>query len=205
MSAPVLATLLAPAVARALNQALSGSQAAAADRKLLAHKLVAVELKELPLKLWFTAEKDKLAVHASHAGKADVTIRTTGLALFEAAWKRGETPPRGIELNGDAETAQIFSRLLKRADLDWEELLSHYLGDIPAHEIGKFARGAFRWGQDAGTRFGADLAEYLLYERKLLPARHEVDAFLDAVDRLRSDADRLAARLDRLAPRHRAP
>ena len=198
MNAPAIAALLAPAVDLALNQALSGSSAAARDLQQLDGKVIVLELKELPLKLYFLPRAGRLAVRAAHAGKPDMTVRAPSFALLQAALKRGDTPPRGLELNGDAETGQVFSRLLKQAELDWEGLLSRYVGDIAAHQIGNLARGLLRWGRDAGTRLGQDLAEYLQYEVGALPARHEVEAFLDGVDRLRNDAERLAARFDRL-------
>ena len=198
MKAPSIGILLAPAVELALDSALSGSNAARHDLKQLDGKVIALELKELPLKLYFLSQGGKLRVHGEHRGKPDMTVRAASFALLEAALKPGEAPPRGIELNGDAETAQTFSRLLKQADLDWEELLSHYVGDVAAHHIGNLARGFMRWGKDAAGRLGQDLAEYLVYESASLPPRHEVEGFLDEVDHLKSDVDRLAARLQRL-------
>ena len=203
MSAPTLGALLAPAVELALHQALAGSNAAARDLKQLDGKVIALELKELPLKLYFLPQTQRLAVRAAHEGKVDLTVRAPSFALLEAALKRGDAPPRGIELNGDAETGQIFSRLLKQADLDWEEILSRYVGDVAAHQIGNLARGLLRWGKDAAMRFSQDLAEYLVYESATLPPRHEVEIFLDGVDRLKNDAERLAARVQRLAGQHR--
>ena len=198
MSAPTLGALLAPAAELALQQALAGSNAAARDLKQLDGKVIALVLKELPLKLYFLPQAERLAVRAAHEGKIDLTVRAPSFALLEAALKRGDAPPRGIELNGDAETGQVFSRLLKQADLDWEELLSRYVGDVAAHQIGNLARGLLRWGKDAAARFSQDLAEYLVYESATLPPRHEVEVFLDSVDRLRSDVDRLAARFEQL-------
>ncbi|MGA9853027.1 MAG: SCP2 sterol-binding domain-containing protein [Gammaproteobacteria bacterium] len=194
-----LTSLLAAGVERALNSALSGSSAAQRDLKQLDGKVIALELREIPLKLYFLPQDGRLTVHGDYHGKVDMTVRAPSAALLEAALKRGDTPPRGIELNGDAETAQIFSRLLKQADLDWEELLSHYVGDIAAHQIGNLARGFLRWGKDAADRLSQDMAEYLQYETRNLPPRHEVETFLSEVDHLKSDVDRLAARLQRLA------
>ncbi|MGH8280865.1 MAG: ubiquinone biosynthesis accessory factor UbiJ [Gammaproteobacteria bacterium] len=193
-----LTSLLAAAVERALNSALSGSSAAQRDLRQLDGKVIALELREIPLKLYFLPQDGKLTVHGDHKGKVDMTVRAPSAALLEAALKRGDAPPRGIELNGDAETAQTFSRLLKQADLDWEELLSHYVGDIAAHQIGNLARGFLRWGRDTAERLGQDLAEYLQYETRDLPPRLEVEGFLNAVDHLKSDVDRLDARMQRL-------
>jgi ubiquinone biosynthesis protein UbiJ len=204
VSAPPIAALFAPAVELALNQALSGSSAAARDLKQLDGKVIALELKELPLKLYFLPRDGKLAVRGEHQGKIDMTVRAPSFALLEAALKRSDAPPRGLELNGDAETAQTFSRLLKQADLDWEELLSRYVGDIAAHQIGNLARRLLRWGRDAGARLGQDLAEYLQYESSALPPRREVENFLDGVDRLKNDVERIAAQLERLTRRSAA-
>jgi len=202
---PSINTFFAAAVDLALDSALSGSSAAQHDLKQLNGKVIALELKELPLKLYFLPQDGKLKVRSDHHGSLDMTVRAASFALLEAALKRGETPPRGIELNGDAETAQTFSRLLKQADLDWEELLSRYLGDVAAHQIGSLARGFMRWGKDAASRLGQDMAEYLVYESAMLPPRHEVESFLDEVDKLKSDVDRLAARLQRFGTKTQQP
>lgn len=187
----------------ALNNALSGSSAAQRDLRQLEGKVIVLELKEFPLKLYFLPQDGRLKVRGEYRGQTDMTVRAPSAALLEAALKRGDMPPRGIELNGDAETAQTFSRLLKQADLDWEELLSHYVGDIASHQIGNLARGLARWSRDAMQRLGQDVAEYLQYESQTLPPRHEVEAFLAGVDHLKSDVDRLAARLQRLAGKAR--
>ncbi len=195
-----IGALFAPLVEMALGKALSGSNAAQQELRQLDGKLIALELREFPLKLYFIASDGRLQVLGEHHGKPDMTVRAASFALLEAAIKRNnEAPPRGIELNGDAETAQIFSRLLKRADLDWEELLSRYTGDIAAHQIGSLVRACMRWSKDAGARLGQDMAEYLVYESAVLAPRHEVEAFLDGVDQLRIEVDRVAARLRRIS------
>lgn len=203
MNALSLTSLLAPAMEFALNNTLSGSSAAQRDLRQLEGKVIVLELKEFPLKLYFLPQDGRLKVRGEYHGQTDMMVRAPSASLLEAALKRGDMPPRGIELNGDAETAQTFSRLLKQADLDWEELLSHYVGDIASHQIGNLARGLARWGRDAMQRLGQDIAEYLQYESQTLPPRHEVEAFLAGVDHLKSDVDRLTARLQRLAGKAR--
>lgn len=195
-----IGTLFAPLVELALANALTGSSAVQQDLRHLDGKLIALELREVPFKLYFLASDGRLQVLGEHQGKPDMTVRAASFALLEAAIKRNdEAPPRGIELNGDAETAQIFSRLLKRADLDWEELLSRYTGDVAAHQIGSLARALTRWGRDATARLSQDMVEYLVYESAMLPPRHEVEAFLDGVDQVRVEVDRLVARLHRVS------
>lgn len=201
MSALPGSGLLAAAVEFALNSAIEGSGAARADLKRLEGKIVRLDLKGLPLTLHFLPESGRLAAAADYHGEADITLEVPAASLLSAALTRDDTPPKGMQIKGDAETAQVFSRLLKQAHLDWEELLSRYLGDVAAHQIGNALRGLNRWGRDSAERLGRDLADYLHYESGALPPRHEVEHFLDGVDRLRDDVERLTVRVERVALR----
>ena len=185
----------------ALNASIEGSSGARADLKRLAGKVMALNLDGLPLKLWFLPQAERLTVAADYHGEADIEVRVPAASLLSAALQEGDAPPRGMQINGDAETAQVFSRLLKQADLDWEELLSRYTGDAAARQLGNLARGLRAWGRDAAGRLGRDLAEYLQYESRDLPPRREMESFLAGVDRLRDDAERFEARLKRAAAR----
>jgi ubiquinone biosynthesis protein UbiJ len=194
--------LIAAGVQGALEASLKGSSAARADLKRLDGKVIRLELIGLPLVLHFLSEDGGLTVAADYHGEADITVRAPAASLMAAALKRdSEAVPRGMQVSGDAETAQVFSRLLKNADLDWEELLAQGVGDVAARHIGNAVRGFARWSRDSGTRLGQDVADYLHYESRDLPPRHEVQGFLSDVDRLRDDAERLSARFKRVESR----
>lgn len=204
MSALPFASLIAAGVENALAASLKGSSAARADIAKLEGKVIRLELVGLPLTLHFLPDGGKVTVAADYHGDADITVRAPAASLMAAALKRdSEAVPRGMQISGDAETAQVFSRLLKHADLDWEELLAQRVGDVAARQIGNAVRGFLGWGRDAGSRLGQDVADYLHYESRDLPPRHEVQGFLAGVDRLRDDAERLHARLKRAETRLR--
>jgi ubiquinone biosynthesis protein UbiJ len=95
---------------------------------------------------------------------------------------------------------QKMQRILAGLDLDWEEPLARAFGDPLGHELARAARAAFAWQRAALNTAGLNTAEYLKEELRLLPARYEVEAFLDGVDSLRADLDRLEARIRRLPP-----
>ncbi|HSN18252.1 MAG TPA: SCP2 sterol-binding domain-containing protein [Gammaproteobacteria bacterium] len=206
MSSLPFATLIAAAVERALAASLKGSSAARADIARLGGKVIRLELVGLPLVLHFLPEDGRVTVASDYHGDADITVRAPAASLMAAALKRdSEAVPRGMHISGDAETAQVFSRLLKHADLDWEELLAQRVGDVAARQIGNAVRGFLGWSRDTGSRLGQDMADYLHYESRDLPPRHEVQGFLSGVDRLRDDAERLHARLKRAETRLRRP
>ena len=198
MSTLPFASLIAAGVEGALAAALKGSSAARADIAKLQGKVIRLELVGLPLTLYFLPEDGKVTVASDYHGEAHVTVRMPAASLVATALKRDpEAVPKGMQMNGEAETAQVFSRLLRNADLDWEELLAQRVGDVAARQIGNAVRGFMGWSRDAGSRLGQDVADYLHYESRDLPPRHEVQGFLSGVDRLRDDAERLNARLKR--------
>jgi ubiquinone biosynthesis protein UbiJ len=111
----------------------------------------------------------------------------------EAVLQRGD-----VRIDGDAELAQRFRELALLLRPDLEEELSLVLGDVPAHQLGRFARAAFGWTRKAAATTVRNLAEYLGHERRDLVPRSEAEQFLQGVDTLREDVDRLAARIDLL-------
>jgi ubiquinone biosynthesis protein UbiJ len=118
----------------------------------------------------------------------------------------GDTPEevlqRGdVQIRGDAELAQKFRELALLLRPDIEEELSQLIGDVPAHQIGRFARAAFGWSQKAATTTVRNVAEYFAHERQHLVPRAEGDQLLKGVDALREDVDRLEARIDVIAER----
>lgn len=111
----------------------------------------------------------------------------------EAVLQRGD-----VRIDGDAELAQKFRELALLLRPDLEEELSLAVGDVPAHQLGRFARAAFGWTRKAALTTVRNAAEYLGHERQDLVPRSEADQFLQGVDTLREDVDRLAARIDLL-------
>jgi ubiquinone biosynthesis protein UbiJ len=112
----------------------------------------------------------------------------------EALLQRGD-----VRIQGDVEVAQKFRELALLLRPDLEEELSLFVGDVPAHQAGRFARMALGWTRKAAATTARNVAEYLAHERRDLVPRNEADQFLRGVDTLREDVDRLAARIDILA------
>ena len=103
-----------------------------------------------------------------------------------------------VELTGDVEAAENFQKLLAFARPDFEEELSHIVGDVAAHGIGNTLRTVAEWGRTARATIGQNIAEYLQEESRMLPGRYEADSFRRQVETLRDDVARFEARLRRL-------
>ena len=155
-------------------------------------KLTAIKAPGLPSVPSDAAPPDTTRPDATITGGPLSLLALSGPAP-EAVLQRGD-----VRIDGDAELAQKFRELALLLRPDLEEELSLVLGDVPAHQLGRFARAALGWTHRAATTTVRNVAEYLGHERRDLVPRSEADQFLQGVDTLREDVDRLAARIDLL-------
>ena len=135
------------------------------------------------------------------AGDADVTIRGAPLSLLRFAFagdREARVLGEEVSLRGDIALATRLQQIAAQLDIDFEEAFARRLGDAPAHELVRAARGLGGWLSGAGTALLEDASEYLRHEAAITPRRAEVDRFVNDVDDLRDDAERLEARVARL-------
>ncbi|MGH8471981.1 MAG: ubiquinone biosynthesis accessory factor UbiJ [Gammaproteobacteria bacterium] len=167
--------------------------------KAMAGKTIAVELAGLGQTIYLSPEAAAIRLRADHSGEVHVRVRGTPLALLAmGADTEGAGVASGVEIIGDVALGRHLQSLLAAFSVDWEELLSGYLGDVAAHQLGNGGRAALRWLTETRATLERDLAEYLRNEAELLPERWQIRQFLADVDELRSDIDRLDARIKRL-------
>jgi ubiquinone biosynthesis protein UbiJ len=175
----------------------------------LAGKSLAVEIGALAR---VRVESDGSLLHvtggaAGSGAAADATLAGGPLALLALT----RTAPEGVlqrgavTIGGDAQLAQQFQELARLLRPDLEEELSLVIGDVPAHQLARWAGFGGAWLRRAGHTALTNLAEYASHERGDVVSRNEAEQFLKGVDVLREDLDRLEARLALLAQRRQAP
>jgi ubiquinone biosynthesis accessory factor UbiJ len=137
---------------------------------------------------------------------ADATVSGGALSLLalsgpqaQAVLQRGD-----VTISGDGEVAEKFRELAQLLRPDLEEELALFIGDVPAHQVGRLARLGADLGRRAAETTLTNLAEYLAHERGDLVSRPEGEQFLRGVDQVREGVDRLEARLELLL-RRRSP
>jgi ubiquinone biosynthesis protein UbiJ len=190
-------------LAGVLNRNVAQSGRASALAAQLDGRVLALVLEGLSLTLYFRVHDGRISIDTVHTDAPDASLAGTPIALLSLAGPGAEDRVRGssIRITGDAEVAQRFRDLLAQSRPDFEEELSRLIGDVGAHQVAGFARSFFGWGRKAADSFATNVAEYLQEEGRDVPARVEIEEFLEAVDDLRGATDRLEARLQRLETR----
>lgn len=186
----------------AINRAIAMDPEAVERLGHLHGRVIGIEFAGPELRLYLVPTPSRLQVLARHEGEPDCLLRGSPLALarMDASGEQGAEQlfSGKVEIEGDTELAHRFGVIIGNLDLDWEEQLSRFTGDVIAHEIGNSVRAVTGWGRKVLDTLGKDLQEYVQEEVRLLPQRNEVQEYMDKVDTLRDDAERLAARVERL-------
>jgi ubiquinone biosynthesis protein UbiJ len=141
----------------------------------------------------FSQEKPTREVDASISGRLMALVN---LSLQED--KISTSIQERVSIQGDARIAQQMQKILSELDIDWEEALSKYTGDVMAYQIHKQVRGAGQWLRDSAWSLLQTSSEYIREEQHLSPTQVEFERFQRQNTTLKQDVERSEARLRHL-------
>ncbi len=196
----MLPLLACSALETALNQCLRLDPETLANVTALEGKVIALRIDAIDAEIYLVPTADGLRVQSIFEGEADVRIRGGVFSLMRMGLSENPTSVfgDGVEMEGDTHLGRKVQKILDGLDIDWEEQLSRFTGDVLAHQVGNAVRGFADWGRNALGTAGRDVAEFFQEESRDLVVKEELTPFLDQVDVVRSDVDRLAQRVARL-------
>ena len=165
-------------------------------------KCVAIELTDLELTLYCHPGNWGIRLSRQAPTKAvDASISGRLFALLNLAAdddKISTSIRERVSISGDASVAQQMQKILGEIDIDWEEELSKYTGDVLAFQIHQQARKARDWFQASFQSITLTSSEYLREEARMTPTIPEYERFQQQLTTLRQDVDRTEARLRQL-------
>ena len=146
-----------------------------ADLSALNGKTMYFALEDLPLNVNFICTNDRIFVTTDTSAGSDVDIKLKSsvfLALFQGEDLTELLRQDKIIIHGDVKTAQLLVDLLQQIDIDFEEVLSKYTGDIVAHQIGKLAK-SFKASDNPLERLKDELTALLITPKKSKPFKNK--------------------------------
>lgn len=170
-------------------------------------KILAFEFTDLDLTLYLFPHTEGVQVQYIYEGQPDTTLQGSPLAFINMSLgDSSESFFSGeVRIKGDIELGQRFKRILEQLDLDWEEWLSGYTGDLIAFKTGSLLRSFTAWGKDTLETIQLDAHEYLQEEGELSPLPQDIENFTKQVSQLRDHTARLEARILRLKKQTEIP
>lgn len=178
-----------------INRYLSLDKEIEQKLKPLRGKILEIHIRKTPFHYGFLFAKNNIEIIAPEKITADASISgdlPTFLKLFRSSSLANMSK---LTITGDQAFSENAYHVLHDLDIDWEELLSHYTGDIIAHRVGQCVQGFQKWFQRGTDSFKTSLTEYLQEELRYFPSAAEIDDFMNEVDELQHSLERLTTRL----------
>ena len=192
---------LSAALEVAMNRYFALDEVAFASLADLEGRIIEIHFSGLNESLYLFPGMDGLMVLSDFDGEADTRLVGTPIALAQLSLAKNPADvlfSGDVKIEGDTRLGQQFKKILSQINIDWEEQLSQYVGDIVAHQLGNGVRKLSAWMQRNQQSANLDMGEYLQEESRLSPAAAEINHFIHQVDTLRQDTDRLQARINHL-------
>lgn len=172
----------------------------------LNNKTISMQLSGIGIEFQLKIQNEKIEIqnlqfsnsYSVYLEPHDVLIKGTPFALLGMSLSKDDRKrffAEDVIIEGDLELGQQIIDLFDELEIDWEELLSKIVGDIPAHQLGNAARGLKNFTQRFKNVVLQNINEYAHEEALVFPPREALNDFFQEIDRLRMDADRLEQRV----------
>lgn len=190
------------ALEKAINHGLALDPASYAKLAALKGKRLEIIVAPLGINFFICFEDSQLKLLDSYEGQADTIIHSNPLGLIRLsllpASKARSLFNDKIRLSGDIELGQQVKKLFDELDIDWEEHLAHFTGDVVAHQLGSLFRQGLSFKNQLSDSLRSNMRDYLQEECRVFPPREELDDFFHDIDKLSQDVERLQAHINQL-------
>lgn len=127
---------------------------------------------------------------------AQLSGSLSALVLLAADKNPLDTYPGPVKIGGDRVFIATLRQSLQDLEIDWEAWLATWLGDVPAHLLGKSARHARKWQEQAATRTADEMENYFRHELAAAPWQQVFRECAGTVMDLGSDRQQLQQRFE---------
>lgn len=133
-----------------------------------------------------------------YEGDIEVSIEgklSEWLELLTANDKASSLINGQLSITGNSQLLIELRQLAAQLELDWEGQLASFIGDVPAHLIGKAAKSTAAFGSRLNQTLIRTIDDFIHEETRLLPSKNEVNNFYQALRALEMRTERVAAQL----------
>jgi ubiquinone biosynthesis protein UbiJ len=188
-------------LSRALNAYLQLDAESSFRLQKLNNKVITIEL--LPLHFIFQCIFNDKAIRLEPGEllPAETKIRGTPLQMMNVLLdkkNRNTFFAEDIIIEGNTELGQHVVLLFDELQIDHEECLAHYIGDVPAYHVNRCMQGIQNWFKHTEHTFTQNMNEYVHEESGWLATNEALHDFFNDIDTLRMDVDRIEARVKEL-------
>lgn len=183
---------------KAINKTLSYDPSSVRKLETFDDKIIRLQLDSTPFEFFLLVKNCEILVGRHSDREADTTIKGTPLALFAMNLDEPVKGIKNVEIYGDANIGQFFSKWLKTVQPDWEEAWCQILGDGMGVRVNKTIDNILNLAKSFRESLVNSTKDFLVEESRDLIAPAEMEQFLDDVDDLKADVSRLEQQINQL-------
>lgn len=125
----------------------------------------------------------------------DATFKADISTLTKAALQDKAAVLPEMELQGDVSMIQTITTIFKEVEIDWEECLANYTGDMIANKVGQVVREVQIFCIKLLETNKLNVKDYLQEEINLLVSAFEMEDFCKDIDLFRDEIERISAKI----------
>lgn len=166
-------------------------------------KILALHLQRFDFPIYFVFSQDRIEVLHDYQGEVDARVSLARNMPFTIPQKSQLSQlinNQQLSLEGDLQVVQDFTALLEFLEKDPAEILSRYLGDVPAHMLVESVRELRQCLINKGTQSQKYWGERLTEEWCLLAPSLAVIDFCQQVEELATKTAELEQKLSQFLP-----
>ncbi len=203
---PMLINAALAGAEKVINSALRYDPATRLKLARLSGKILAVHITApVAFTLYVMPLEQELELMSHWDGEVDTQLSGSLMALLQLSTTEiHNLKYSGVTAMGDLALLADLQQLLKNLEIDWEDMLSQFTGDIIGHQTAQVIRAKFGWAKDRAQTAARLGKEFLTEEYQALVSNPELEDFYQQVDELRLAVDRAAARVEKLLANKKA-
>ena len=186
-------------IVSSFNRYLDCDPERAQDLQSINAKTLSITIKEANITICMQV-RDLRFIESEHIADCDAGIIVSVNVLPEKMAGRDQSQllkDGSIEIQGDSHVASVFNKVLSEIEIDWQDVISKYTGDVLAHQIASGAKTLASIMHRLGENMRLDVRDYLQDDLQVAITKSEVEHFIQEVDDTRARVDRLEARLNK--------
>lgn len=186
-------SLFANALQKAINCYLALDPESKQHLQALDGKVVTIHLLGMNFIFQLIFVEGKVQLQMGESLKANTVIKGTPLRLLQMAFSEDRKSffADDVSIQGNLDLAQQVIDLFDHLEIDWEEKASDWIGDVPAHQLGRIGLKLKAWSKKTRQIIMQNVNEYVHEEVDVFPPKEALTDFFQDVDILRMDVDRL--------------
>lgn len=203
----MLLKLLLPTLESIINRALKTDPDAFAKILSLKNQVIKIHCNDWNMKFFMIVDSSGLQFDKKYSGKINTVVTGTLNNFLHIFIKGADTKTLfnyPIDIEGNLHNIEVLRDAFKNLDIDFEEKLSHYLGDAIAHKLCFYLKTAKKTMEKSAKNITNQTKEYIHYEARNLVSKKQMEKFYKGVEKLRDDVERMEAKIKNAHPNGQA-